>query len=171
MPSLQPAVLRVLSFLGAAVLSVGIAGCSAAVRPSAEEIQYSTSGHYACAPGEPVVLNGHSRSFVLTGSCGAVTVNGEGIRVRLARAASLDIRGDSSSVTVDSRIGSALVGGDGVMLAADSIGSIMLTGHHNSVTAPALGSVTVQGDRNVVTTHVKPSDYRVTGRHDTLTLR
>jgi hypothetical protein len=48
---------------------------------------------------------------------------------------------------------------------------VQLTGQRNSITAPALGSVTVQGDRNAVTTHLKPSDYRVSGQNDTLTLQ
>jgi hypothetical protein len=171
MPTLQPAALRALSLLGATVLSVGIAGCSASERQSDEAIRYSTSGHYACSPGEPVVLDGRSRSFVLTGSCGTVIVNGDHTTLRLVRAVSLDIRGDFDSIIVDGRLGSAVIEGDGVSLAADSIGSIMLTGHRNVVTAPALGSVTVQGDRNAVMTHLKPSDYRVTGKDDTLTLR
>jgi hypothetical protein len=90
--------------------------------------------------------------------------------VRLQRAASLIVTGQSDTVTVDDGIGSARVKGNGVALAADSIGSVQITGQNNSATVPALGSVTVQGDHNVVSTHRKPSDYRVTGQDDTLTL-
>jgi hypothetical protein len=108
---------------------------------------------------------------MLSGSCGAVTVNGDGITVRLARATSLDVLGRSDSITVDDRVGSVIVKGTGVSLDAGSIGSIQVTGQGNSVTSAALGSVAVQGDHNAVMTHLKPSDYRVTGEDNTLTLR
>lgn len=171
MPTRQPALLRAASLTIAALVGVGIGGCSAAVRPADTARHLSAGGRYSCQPGESVALGGHSRTFMLSGSCGAVTVNGDGITVRLARATSLDVLGRSDSITVDDRVGSVIVKGTGVSLDAGSIGSIQVTGQGNSVTSAALGSVAVQGDHNAVMTHLKPSDYRVTGEDNTLTLR
>lgn len=124
-----------------------------------------------CAHGAAVELDGSSRSYVLEGRCGTVVVRGDGITVRLQRVSTLSVEGQSDSIVVDDGIGSAMVKGNGISITADSIGSVQVTGQSNSITAPALGSVVVQGDHNLVTTHVKPSDYRVSGQDDTLTLK
>ncbi|GAB3805498.1 hypothetical protein GCM10028798_27460 [Humibacter antri] len=170
MPTRKPAVLLAMLVAGAGILSAGVTGCTAVVPPSDNATHLSEGGWHSCARGSSVQLDGQSRSFVISGSCGVVTVHGNGITVRLQRAASLEVDGQSASITVEERIGSALIKGNGISLTADSIGSVQITGQSNSIIVPALGSVMVQGDHNAVKTHLKPSDYRVIGQDDTLTV-
>ncbi|MHA7986772.1 hypothetical protein ACX9R5_13310 [Rathayibacter sp. CAU 1779] len=153
------------------VLALGLTACTAAAPPVDATTHLSTGGRHTCAPGTSIELDGQSRTFLLSGECASVSVNGKGITVRIERAVSLNIQGESDSITVADRVGSAIIKGNGISLTADSVGSVQITGQNNSISVPALGSVTVQGDHNVVTTHTKPSDYRVTGQDDTLHIR
>jgi hypothetical protein len=171
MPTRQPAPLRAAVAAIAFAFVLALVGCTDGGRPSGATTHYTAGGRHACASGASIELDGSSRSFFIEGRCGTVYVRGDGNTVHLQRAVSLNVQGQSDSVTVDDGVGSALVKGNGVSVTADSIGSVQLTGQRNSITAPALGSVTVQGDRNAVTTHLKPSDYRVSGQNDTLTLQ
>lgn len=170
MPTRKPVLLRAVFVAITGILAVGVVGCTAVTAPSDRATHLSSGGRHTCTPGSSVQLDGQSGSFVISGACGVITVHGDGLTVRLERTASLAVEGQSASITVEDRVGSAMIKGNGISLTAESIGSVQITGQSNSITAPALGSVMVQGDHNAVRTHLKPSDYRVTGRDDTLTL-
>lgn len=170
MPTRQPATLRAAAAVISGAIALGLAGCAAVDPPSGAAAHYASGGRHACAVGRPIELDGSSRTFYIDGRCGVVLVRGDGNTVRLQRAVSLSVQGRSDTISVDEGVGSAVIKGNGISLTADSVGSVQVTGQSNSITAPALGSVTVQGDHNAVTTHRKPSDYRVTGQDDTLTV-
>lgn len=170
MPSCKQWVLRVATVVVAGVFVTGLAACSSKTDPTDDPTVYTAGGNLSCSPGESVELDGPSHKYTVKGECGAIHVRGDGVTVRLQRAVSLDVQGQSGSIVADDRIGSAVIKGNGISVTSDSIGSVLITGQNNSITAPALGSVVVEGDRNAVKTDRKPSDYRVNGDDDILTL-
>lgn len=171
MPTRQPATFRAVSVIVAGILALGLAGCTAVAAPVHDPAHYSTGGTHTCVHGASIELDGDSVAFIIEGACSSVVVHGDGMTVRVQRALALSVNGQSDSVTVNDRIGSAVLKGNGISIMADSIGSVQVTGQNNSIAAPALGSVMVQGDFNAVTTHLKPSDYRAIGLDDTLVVQ
>ncbi|WP_168203730.1 DUF3060 domain-containing protein [Humibacter ginsenosidimutans] len=171
MPPRTQSLRRAASVLLVGGCLVGLAACSETVQPTDDPTVYTTGGHVRCSPGQSVELDGPSHHYVVGGECGAVHVRGNGVTVLVDRAVSLDVQGQSVTVTAQDRIGSAVLKGNGISVTSGSIGSVVITGQNNAITAPALGSVVVEGDRNVVTTKRKPSEYRVSGDQDTLTLQ
>ncbi|GAB3389000.1 hypothetical protein GCM10027568_10660 [Humibacter soli] len=170
MPTRLHAALRAATMVIAGAALVVLAGCSGTTGPSEDATHYTTGGAHHCSSGESIELDGASHNQMVTGRCGEVIVVGDGNTVQVDHAAALEVDGESDSITISDRVGSVVLRGNGIALDADSIGSVKVTGQNNSITSPALGAVMVQGDHNVVTTQAKPSDYRVSGQDDTLTV-
>ena len=171
MPTRPHAPSRAVRALAVASVLLALAGCSSSPgAPPDDATHITTGGRHACTSGEAVALDGQSRTFILSGQCGTVSLNGNGDTLRIDHAVAIDVQGRSGTIRISGRVGSVVINGNGVALTADSIGSVKITGQNNSITAPAIGAVMVQGDHNVVATDSRPSDYRVNGQDNTLSL-
>jgi hypothetical protein len=168
----RPTHLRAISLAVGGLAVLALSGCAAASTPTTSDaVRFTTGGHHSCHSRASIELDGDSHTFIVSGHCASVTVNGDGDIVRLAHTDTLAVNGQSATITVAGNVRSAVLRGNGVQLSADSIGSMEITGQRNSVSAPALGSVVVQGDHNVVRSSQRPSNYQVSGQDDILTLR
>ncbi len=102
-----------------------------------------------CAAGD-IVLDHPSTSYVLTGSCRRVSVEGADISVRATTIRELVLRGDRAHVIADA-IGSLDLRGQDNAIATQSIGGLVIRGDRNGVDSDGdVARVSIEGNDNVV---------------------
>lgn len=100
--------------------------------------------------GQPVVLDNTSLSYVLTGDCPSVTVQGQDIEATVPDVATLTLAGDRLHVEATS-VESLTIGGNDNVVGGTTFGSVQLNGDRNTVDASGeVGAVSVGGNDNTV---------------------
>jgi hypothetical protein len=117
----------------ALVVLLSLTGCVVVrVAPTATLRPTSTRGAIVDCTGRGMTLNQPNTVYRLSGNCGDLTVQGQGIVITMDSARSLTISGDRATVT------------------ADTLGLLSISGQDSSVTADTVGALTIRGDRNTV---------------------
>lgn len=171
---------RVLSAIGAAVLVLGLASCSALVSP--RETVLPTAVPSAAPPrtdapspvptpettasavpdadgaqdcgGQPFAVSSAAQRVVVVGDCPVVRIAGAGLTV------------DTTGADVDA----IEITGDRMVVTAGDVPRVAISGQDNAVDAVGVDALTVNGDRNTVTADdaihsitIAGNDNRVTG--------
>ena len=139
--------------IAALAVTLVLAGC-APVSPGPNPLGLNNKAEpqtYDCS-GDDVTFNEPGVTYVVNGTCGEVTIEGEGITVGIARADRLVIRGDDNGVTAGT-VGSVLINGQGNEVDSggdDTVTAVEIAGDGNRVSAEgAIESVVVNGNDNL----------------------
>jgi len=119
----------------------GITGAPGGANPGA--------GSRTDCTGQAVLLNQAGATYTLSGKCGQVSVQGQGIVVRMDDAAGVEIRGDRITVDVDTAGALAISGQDNTVV-ADSLDAVAIRGDRNRVEGDRIRALTINGNDNTV---------------------
>jgi hypothetical protein len=96
-----------------------------------------------------ITLNQPGMHYTLTGNCGDVSIQGQGITVSLDSAKALTISGDRNIVT-GKTFGAVSIQGQDNTISATVIGALTINGDRDTVTAPSIGPRSVSGNGDSV---------------------
>ena len=138
--------------LATLALTLVLAGCSVSTGPNPLGLNNRAEPQTYDCSGDDTTFNEPGATYVVNGTCGVVTIEGEGITVGIARAERIIIRGDDNEVKAGI-VGSVLINGQGNEVDAggdDTITAVEIAGDGNRVSAVnAIESVVVNGNDNL----------------------
>lgn len=104
----------------------------------------------ACSDGEDAYINGEALEVTITGSCGAVRVEGTGITASVENATSVAIRGEGNTVS-GTDWDSIQIQGIGLTASVENASDVQINGKNITVDVTTAQSVSLTGDGNKVT--------------------
>lgn len=153
----------------ASLVVVGLSGCSWAVldeaRPGVPTPTASDGGAGAdesvvggdaafqsgdCG-GRDIVVTADEAQLVLTGECASLTIRGDSVTVSVQSVGRIDMDSDTSVVVVEEDAESASIAGDANSLTVVGLDALTIVGDTNTVIATRLDAVEIAGDTNTVT--------------------